>query len=387
MNCRKCKKEIPDASAFCLFCGAKQTVGQKRRGGRTRPNSSGTAYKRGRTWTARVTVDSVPVVVDDVPRMKLIFATKGGFAKKSDALAYCPQLLQEAKARSARAEKPMLTMQQIYDLWSSAHEDKVVHSTMNCYRAAWKYFRPLHGVNFCDIDLDDLQECVDDCPRGKRTKENMKALAGLLCKFAIPRHYTDLNYAEYIDTGNGKKGTRPAFTKEQIETIRQHVGVTPHADDIYCMIYLGFRTAEFVSLRKENYIDGILYAGIKTEAGFDRAVPVSDKIRPIIEARMAGPSDYLFPKDDGSRMSANYFRDVYFYRVLAAAGIQPLPTPDKPAYYTPYSARHAFANLLKDVPGSDKDKAGLIGHEDYKTTKRHYQSVELDALRKIIECI
>jgi integrase len=212
----------------------------------------------------------------------------------------------------------------------------------------------------------------------------MKALASLLCKYAIPRHYTDLNYAEYINTGNGKKGTRPAFNLDQIERIRQQVGVTPHADDVYCMIYTGFRTAEFVSLKKENYVDGILYAGIKTEAGFDRAVPVSDKIRPIIDARMTGPSDYLFPKDDGTRISANYFRDVYFYKVLDAAGIQPLPTPDKPAYYVPYSARHAFANLLKDVPGSDKDKAGLIGHEDYKTTKKHYQSVELDALRRII---
>lgn len=384
MNCRKCHREIPDTSAFCLYCGAKQVLGEKRRGGRTRANGAGTAYRRGKTWTAKVTVGRQVETVDGVPRVTLLYATKGGFAKKSDALAYCPTLIQEAKARGARPEKPVLTMRQIYDQWSEGHEGKVGHSTMNCYRAAWKYFRPLHEVNMCDIDLDDLQECVDDCPCGKRTKENMKALAGLLCKYSIPRHYTDMNYAEYINTGNGKKGTRPAFSLDQIERIRQQVGVTPHADDVYCMIYTGFRTAEFVSLRKENYVDGILYAGIKTEAGFDRAVPVSDKIKAIIDARMAGPSDYLFPKDDGTRMSANYFRDVYFYKVLDAAGIQPVPTPDKPAYYVPYSARHAFANLLKDVSGSDKDKAGLIGHEDYKTTKKHYQSVELEALRRII---
>ena len=43
--------------------------------------------------------------------------------------------------------------------------------------------------------------------------------------------------------------------------------------------------------------------------------------------------------------------------------------------------------MLKDVPGSDKDKAGLIGHEDYRTTKKHYQSVELDALKAIVQAL
>ena len=99
---------------------------------------------------------------------------------------------------------------------------------------------------------------------------------------------------------------------------------------------------------------------------------------------MQGASEYLFPKDDGTQMSPKFFRDNYFYPVLAAAGIQPIPTQDKPAYYVPYSCRHTFANLLKDVPGSDKDKAELIGHEDYKTTKRMYQSAELENLKAIM---
>lgn len=343
--------------------------------GRTRPNGAGTAYKRGKTWTARVVVGWK--LAEDGHAIP-VYKTKGGFRRKKDALDYCETL------RNAPKIAPKLTMQEIYDAWLPTHEGRVGRSTMDCYKAAWKYFKPLHPLPFADIDLDDLQECVDDCPRGKRTKENMKALAGLLCKYAIPRHQTDMNYAEFIHTGNGEKGTRPAFTREQIELIRGQIGITPHAEDVYCMIYTGFRTAEFVGLKKENYIDGILFAGAKTEAGFDRAVPVSELIKPYIESKMDNPSEYIFTKDDGSPMSTNYFREVYFYRVLEAAGIQPMPTQDKPAYYVPYSARHAFANMLKNAQGADKDKAGLIGHEDYKTTKRMYQSVELDNLKAII---
>ena len=64
-----------------------------------------------------------------------------------------------------------------------------------------------------------------------------------------------------------------------------------------------------------------------------------------------------------------------------------MPTKDNPATYVPYSCRHTFANLLKDAPGSDKDKAGLMGHEEYTTTKKHYQSSELDNLKVIINSL
>ena len=342
--------------------------------GRTRPNGAGCAYRRGRTWTACITIGWKTTPTG---RAQAVRRTKGGFSRKKDALDYCQQL------QSAPQEKPKMTLQQVYDVWLPTHESRVSKSTLGCYRAAWRYFHPIHHMPFADIDLDDLQECVDDCPCGKRTRENMKALAGLLCKYALPRHQTDMNYAEFIHTGNDAKGTRPAFDHDQIELIHDQIGIMPHAEDVYTLIYTGMRPSELFALTKEDYKDGILYGGIKTEAGKNRAVPVAPNILPIIENRLRSVFEYLFPKDDGTQMSAKYFRDNYFYPVLAAAGIQPLPTPDQPAYYVPYSCRHTFANLLKDIPGSDKDKAALIGHEDYKTTKRMYQSAELAALKAI----
>ena len=380
MPCRKCKRETPSDAQFCPYCGVSLYQKKNTHKPRTRPNGAGTAIQRGKTWTARVVV-GWKLSDGDKPHKQPVYRTKGGFARKKDALAYCDSLLKAPK------QMKKLTMQQIYDAWLPTHENRVSASTMNCYKAAWKHFAPLRFIPFADIDVDALQECLDDCPNGKRTKENMKALAGLLMKYAIPRHQTDMNYAEFLHTGNDAKGTRPAFTKAQVEAIRAQIGITPHAEDVYCLIYTGFRPAELFALTKSDYSAGILYGGIKTEAGKNRAVPVSSKILPIIESRIRTKSEYLFPKNDGSQMSVNYFRDNYFYAVLAAAGIQPIPTPDNPAYYVPYSCRHTFANLLKDAPGSDKDKAGLIGHEDYTTTKKHYQSAELDALKAIIESL
>ena len=135
---------------------------------RVRGNGAGTAYRRGRTWTARVVVGWK--VADDGHAIP-IYRTKGGFSRKKDALNYIPELFKSPK------QEKKLTMQEIYDAWLPTHEGRVGKSTMDCYKAAWKYFKPLHYLPFADIDLDDLQECVDDCPCGKRTKENMKALA------------------------------------------------------------------------------------------------------------------------------------------------------------------------------------------------------------------
>ena len=344
--------------------------------GRTRPNGAGTAYKRGRTWTACITVGWK---LTPTGRAQAIRRTKGGFPTKREALAYCQQL------QSAPTEKPKMTLQQVYDAWLPVHEARVSKSTADCYKAAFKYFDDLKFRIMCDIDVDDLQDCLDACPRARRTRENMKAVMGLLYKYAIPRHQATMNLAEYLHTGDNDKSTRPPFSQDQVERIRQRIGITLYADVVYVLIYTGFRPAELFSLTKDSYHDGILTGGIKTEAGKDRAVPVSPKIRAIIEQRVSACHGFLFPRENGEQMSVAYFRDYCFYPVLAAAGIQPLPTAEHPAYYTPYSCRHTFANLLKGASGSDVDKAKLIGHANYDTTKRMYQSAELDAMRKIIE--
>lgn len=374
MICRKCKRELPPDALYCLYCGASQEIKRK---GRTRPNGTGTAVKRGKTWTARVVVGWKHTDNGTSP----IWRTKGGFKKKREALDHCSQLLNAPKTSKR------MTMQQIYDAWLPIHETRVGKSTMDCYKAAYRYFAPLHYMPFQDIDADDLQECIDDCPKGKRTKENMKAIAGLLMKYALPRHQTDMNYAEFLHTGTGEKGTHPAFTQDQIERIRNQIGITPYAEYVYVLIYTGFRPTELFNLTSKDLINGVLFGGAKTRAGKGRAVPVSSKISHICAENSAQNQFWLFPRADGSQMTASYFRDYCFYPVLAAAGIQGIPSPDRPAYYVPYSCRHTFANLLKDAPGSDKDKAGLMGHEDYSTTQKHYQTATLEAFKSIIDAI
>lgn len=111
--------------------------------------------------------------------MRRITRSKSGFRTKKEAVEYLPLVGREDKTRPT-------TFIELYDAWEPTH--RAGKSTMDCYRAAKKYFRPIWHQKLADITVDDLQECLDSCGKGKRTQENMKALAGLIYKYAIPRN-------------------------------------------------------------------------------------------------------------------------------------------------------------------------------------------------------
>ena len=380
MECRKCKKEIPEESVFCNYCGAKQEATTKKR---RRGNGEGTVYQRGKTWEARYIAGWW---VDDQNRLHPHVRTKGGFKTKREALDYIPEL----KKGVTLNPDLNITFQQLYERFIAGHEEKVSESTLTCYRSAFKHFKPIWGMVFRDLGTDDLQDCVDRCERGRRTKETMKVLGNCLYKYAASRKIVMHNYAQYIFVGKDKKGTYPAFTTQQVEQIKNAIGRIPYAEYVYCMIYTGFRPNEMLSLKRDAYHkDGdfeYLVGGFKTEAGTNRKVTISPKIKPYIYQLILKADPYIFPKPEGGLMTDDCFRDRVFYPLLAALNIQPIPTKERPAELVPYSCRHTFANLMKNVSGSDTDKSALMGHTDIAMTK-YYQSSDLTSIQRITDMI
>ena len=376
-RCRKCKAELPEGAKFCPACGTKQNLTQKPK---SRGNGQGSVFKRGSTWTA---IRTLGYTLDMDGKLHRQTASKGGFKTKSEAIAYLPLLTATQEAKAAP------TLDQLYEAWEPTHQAS--RSTINCYRAAYKYFAPLANQRFKDIDIDDLQECVDECQKGKRTKENMKALAGLLYKYAIPRHHAEMNLGQYIRIKASAADEKEALPMEAVNALMAARRSIPYAGYIVAQCYLGFRPSELLALDAKDYDrqERAFVGGAKTEAGTNRLVTVSPKIQPIIDELIKGRiTGQVFCREDGGPLTISVYRDA-FYNALDAIGFDNPMVGEGDARrhrYTPHSCRHTFATLIKGVQAPDQDKLKIIGHTSTEML-RHYQDTDLESLRRITDAI
>lgn len=243
IKCTRCGTELSDNMLYCWACGKKQRA---ERAAKQRGNGQGTVYKlKNGKYRAVVTVGYY-IGEDGKKRRK---TRSQNFALKKEAIAALPLLA----AGSDKKQKKSITFQQLYEKWLPTHD--AGKSTMDCYKAAMKHFRPVWLMSMQDIDIDDLQDCVDNCGKGKRTQQNMKALCGLIYKYGMPRQCIpeNLNLAQFLRVSGEDAARRDSFTDVQIEMIRRQIGITPMAEYVYCLIYLGFRPSEFLALDRKQY--------------------------------------------------------------------------------------------------------------------------------------
>ena len=318
---------------------------------------------------------------------------KRQFDKRKDALEALPRMTyadRRPRSGTATARKGQrITLKELYDQWEPTHERS--RSTLNCYRSGFRIFEPLWPVPMEDLDVDDLQECLDDTELGRRTQENGRAALGLVYKYGIPRNVIphDRNLAPFLHlSAPGTASQKTGFTTTELEKIRKAATAgDSEAIRVLCHCYLGFRPTALLLLQVKDYKAQAraIVGGIKTAAGKGRTVPVSPKIQPWIDVLAAGdPERYVFGRN-GAREDLRDYRDS-FYDLLERLEI-PNPVDEQGRHrITPHSCRHTFATMMKRVPGADADKLALIGHTSTEQL-REYQDVPLDDLRRIIDAL
>lgn len=398
MLCRnnRCRRELEPGFEFCPYCGKKQVKTKQKT--KSRGNGLGSVYKRGDKWLAVKTVgwitDPLPADAPEgtAPHKRRQTVTRS-YGTRKDAVAALPFLT--AADRRPRQGTPTqrkgtaVTLKELYDQWEPTHGKS--RSTMNCYRSGFRLFAPLWNTRMEDLDIDDLQDCLDDAVSGRRTQENAKAALGLVYKYGIPRNAVpkDRNLAQFLrirepGTGSTKIGLAP----DQIEKIRREAeNGDPVAARVFCHCYLGFRPSALLALKTGDYDseERAFVGGIKTEAGIGRTVTVSPKIQNYVSSLIdaAGEDGFVFGKEAGQQLSLPEYREL-FYELLDRLEI-PNPVDDQGRHrLTPHSCRHTFATLMKAVPGSDTDKLALIGHTSAEQL-REYQDVRFEDLRAITD--
>ena len=334
MNCRACHKTIPDGSIYCNMCGRKQTAPCHKK--KRTSNGTGTAFQRGKTWTAQVVIgyrDPPPFDPDQPARQRVpIKRTKGGFATRAEAIAFCPTL------RAGGHLKPVSAPALSY-YWKSYEKNELTAlsaSKQTAYRIAWEKLSNIHDTQVDQLTVDDLRNTVSSVCTTYYTAKDCRTVLGALYKLAAADGYANKDLPSFIQLPSLTEQEREPFTDlEQANLWKLYESGDLRAAVPLLMIYTGLMPAECFDLRLDQ-IDlenrQIVGAGRKTKVRKQTPVTLAATILPVLEDLMAHarPSGRLF----GSSMDK--WRESY-YAALEAAKCRRL---------TPYSCRHTTATAL-----------------------------------------
>ena len=342
MICRKCKKEIPDESAFCMYCG--QSQAEPKRTPKKRGNGQGTVFKRGKTYTAMKT--------KHINGQKKTIS-QGGFRTKSDAIEYLPKLkFDEAVVRRLNN----ITFKSLYDEWSGVTYTNMSYSRQTALKKAYERCKPLWDRPWRDLIVVDMQTVVNEEASTFYPRRDMRNLMSMMAKHAIENDYFDKNYAQYIKLPELIENEIQPFEVEEILAFwNDYQAGNDFSGYIITMIFTGTSIGEILKIETENIFldDGYMLGGIKTKKRKQSEIIIPEIIKPVIE-RLAGEKNLV-------EMSEETFRKK-FDEACIRAKTRPLK---------PHSCRHTYATQLSDADVQSALIKEMARHTNYKTTLRY----------------
>lgn len=310
----------------------------------------------------------------------------GSFDKKSDARAALDDFLKHPST------KYNYTLRQIYEGWKAIAFADIQQQTITNYTTCWDKIcqcpsPAIADKRVRDITTSELRQVLDYYTAGGGAAKSLsksyitkiKALFTQLYSYALENNIVDRNYAALVKLPKMRDGETRAFTSLEFSTLAKSWASVPGGDACYVLCYTGWRVSEFCELTRFSYDPQkqFLRGGMKTDAGYDRIVPIHPKIRPIIDRWYAACTGPLYPRKNGKAHTKDSFLRTVWRPCMAALGL-----PDD---LTPHSARHTCATRLSEAGVPPEDIQRIMGHADYSMTANVYINQDVDTLRTSIE--
>ncbi len=355
VQCKKCKKDLPDDAVYCCYCGVKQ-ISEPRKALK-RANGQGTVYRlqgrRKRPWVAA--------------KNKVVI---GYYERKTDA-----QTALEALSGRDLTERYNMTFAEVFADWKKEHYKDIGSAGAESYDGAYKVFAPLHQKKFRDLRTADFQAVLDNyMDKSHSTVSKYKQLITQMSQWAIREEIITTNFAKFVRLPENVKKEKEIFTDAEIEKLEKDGSDT--AKIILMLIYTGMRIGELFSLTVDNFHGDYVVGGEKTEAGRNRIIPIRPEGRTYFSyfAEKA-PGALLLSGYDGQKVVANFRRRDY-YPLLEKLSIE---------RHTPHATRHTFASWARRKGISPEALQKILGHADYSTTANIYVHTSPEELVKAVE--
>ena len=367
MNCLKCNYLLPSGANYCPNCGRKTAPSQKKRRTKSRGNGTGTAFKRGSTWTAQVVYDRV-YVADDKPLKKLT-RSKGGFKTRDEALQYCPIL-------KNGPQKPKLAppLSHYWETYKEGAYTALSASKQQAYRTAWKKLETIKDTRIDQLTVSDLQKLVSEKCSSYYTTRDVRTLLISLFRIAAAEGYARQEIPTFIQLPVLEEKEQTPFSEiEQKALWKRYEDGDLRAAAPLLMIYTGMMPGEAMALRVDQIdLEGhrIHGVGMKTKIRRQTDIVLAETILPLVQDLIdhAQPSGYIWKRVE-DEWYANY------HAVLKDAGCRDLP---------PYSCRHTTATALAITKNiAPQTVAKVMRWSTAKMLDRYAHPDQKDALKAV----
>lgn len=297
---------------------------------------------------------------------------------------------------------------QVYDNWTDQYFQKIADNSIRTITSAWAYCSSVYDMRAKDIRSRHIKGCMEEGYRietkGKKkgekifptagTKSRIKSLFNLMLDYALEYEIVDKNYARTFDISEDivkekESATRShiPFTEDEMKILWDNVDRVKYVDWILMQCYMGWRPQELATLRLDeiNLDEWYMQAGMKTDAGKQRIVPVHSKVQSLLqknyEFALSIGSEYLL--NDKGQTHARSWKLTYdkyanrFRKVIEELHLNP--------EHRPHDPRKTFVTRCKKANVDEYALKEMVGHTIKDITESTYTVRDLEWLREDLE--
>lgn len=408
IKCVECELQVSDQAKFCPHCGYPMA-------GKTRTNKTRHANKRRRLPNGFGQISEIKGKYLRNPFRAMITVGKNELGrpicKPLKPESYFPTY-NEAYAALVEYNKnpydlsPSITTKELYEKWTKEHFKTLKSDAgVRGVESAWTYCSAVYDMRAMDIRARHVKGCMEEgvaTVRGKSQtpgatmKNKIKSLFNMMLDYALEYEIVDRNYSRSFNLSEEtikeivtvKKEHIP-FTDEEMALLWAHLEDKDGVDILIIQCYSGWRPQELGLIRIDdvNLENWTFQGGIKTDAGFDRVVPIHSKIKSLIvkryeEAQSIG-SEWLFNCKSSARKKSTILSYQRYQKMFAKIRDELSLNPE----HRPHDGRKHFVTAAKKYGVDEYAIKYIVGHKISDITEKVYTKREFEWLKEEIEKI
>ena len=335
LKCPECELQISDKATFCPHCGYPIQPDIKPR----KPRNKNNKRKRLPNGFGQISQIKNRNLRNPYRAMVTVGKTSTGrpICKPLKPESYFPTYNDAYAAlveynKNPYDLKPDITVKELYEKWTAEYFKNATDNYIRTVNSAWAYCSSIYDMRAKDIRSRHIKGCMEEGfrieTRGKKkgekvyatpgTKSRIKSLFNNMLDYALEYEIVPMNYARtfelsgdvIVEIEKNKKKHFP-FDNKEMDLLWKNVDDVKFTDWIIIQCYMGWRPQELATLRLDevNLEKWYMQAGMKTEAGKQRIVPIHSKIKELVKRNydfaLSINSDYLF-NDKGQTHSGSW---------------------------------------------------------------------------------